>query len=101
MEYQEITNPLDNIPDKVPTFITGKWIEVHDQSGNLVNRCKPRKQITFETSMLQSDLCDYHDAYIVVKGTIIVTGDNNRGRKNRSLAFKNDALFISCITKIK
>ena len=65
MEYQEITNPLDNIPDKVPTFITEKWIEVHDQSGNLVNRCKPRKQITFETSMLQLDLCDYRDAYIV------------------------------------
>ena len=65
MKYQEITNPLDNIPDKVPTFITEKWIEVHDQSGNLVNRCKPRKQITFETSMLQSDLCDYRDAYIV------------------------------------
>ena len=33
MEYQNITNVLGNIPDKVPRFITKKWIEVHDQSG--------------------------------------------------------------------
>ena len=50
--------------------------------------------------MLHSNLCDYSDAYIVVKGTIIVTGANNRDRKNRSLAFKNNAPFISCISKI-
>ena len=50
--------------------------------------------------MLQSDLCDYSDAYIVVKGTITVTGANNRDRKNRSLAFKNNLPFISCISKM-
>ena len=33
MEYQKITNVLGNIPDKVPRFITKKWIEVQDQSG--------------------------------------------------------------------
>ena len=27
MEYQNITNLLGNIPDKVPIFITKKWIE--------------------------------------------------------------------------
>ena len=32
MEYQKITNLLGNIPDKVPRFVTKKWIEVHDQS---------------------------------------------------------------------
>ena len=50
--------------------------------------------------MLRSDLCDFSDAYIVVKGTITVTGTNNRSRKNRPLAFKNNAPFISCISKI-
>ena len=50
--------------------------------------------------MLQSDLCDYSDAYIAVKGKITITGANNRDRKNRSLAFKNHAPFISCISKI-
>ena len=32
--------------------------------------------------MLQSDLCDYSDEYIVVEGTINVTGENNRDKKN-------------------
>ena len=50
--------------------------------------------------MLRSDLCDYSDAYIVVKGDITVEGANNRNRKNRSLAFKKSAPFISCISKI-
>ena len=40
MEYQKITNSLDNIPDKVPRFITKKWIEVHDQSGETYNANK-------------------------------------------------------------
>ena len=50
--------------------------------------------------MLRSDLCDYRDAYIVVKVDIMVEGTNNRDRKNRSLAFKNNAPFIPCISKI-
>ena len=50
--------------------------------------------------MLHSDVCDFSDAYIVVKGTITFTGTNNRSRKNRSLAFKNNAPFISCISKV-
>ena len=101
MEYQKITNLLGNIPDKVPRFITKKWIEVHDQSGEIYNT---NKQIRFKTSMLRSDLCDYSDAYIVVKGKITVSatdGANNiRDKKNRPLAFKNNAPFISCISKI-
>ena len=50
--------------------------------------------------MLQSDLCDYSDAFIVVKGTITVEGANNRNRENRSLAFKNNAPITNCISKI-
>ena len=100
MEYEKTTNLLSNIPDKVPRFTTKKWIEVHDQSGNAENRYKPGKQIRFKTSMLRSDLCDYSDAYIVVKGDITVEGGHNRDRKNRFLAFKNNAPFISCISKV-
>ena len=60
-----------------------KWVKVHDQSSNIDGRCKPSKQIRFKTPMLQSDLCNYSDAYIVVKGKITVTGANNRDRKQR------------------
>ena len=99
MEYQKITNLLSKIPDTVPRFITKKWIEVHDQSGNTENRYIPGKQIRFKTSILRSDLRDYSDAYIVVKGTITVTKRNNVAY-DRKLAFKNNAPFISCISKI-
>ena len=53
MEYKKITNLLGTTPDEVPRFITKKWIEVHDQSGNAEDRYKPRKQIRFKTSMLK------------------------------------------------
>ena len=50
--------------------------------------------------MLGSDLCDYSDAYIVVKGRTSVTGTNNANRRNKKLAFKNNTLFRSCILKV-
>ena len=50
--------------------------------------------------MLRSDLCDFSDAYIVVEGTIIVNGGANVTRRNKSIAFKNIAPFINCISKI-
>ena len=97
MEYQKITNLLGNASDKVPRFITKKWIEVYDQSGEIYNT---NKQIRFKTSMLRSDLCDYSEVYIVVKGDITVEGANNKIIENRLLAFKNNAPFISCISKM-
>ena len=51
--------------------------------------------------MLRSDLCDYSDAYILVKGTVTVsTDERDRDEMNRTLAFKNNAPFTSCISKI-
>ena len=57
--------------------------------------------------MLRSNLCDYSNAFILVKGAITVTGpgdnnigDNIRDKKNRSLILKDNAPFVSCITRI-
>ena len=103
MEYQKITNLLGATPNEAPRFITKKWIEVDDQLGNAEDRYKPSKQIRFKTSMLRSDLCDFSDAYIVVKGDITLTKTNGRGIidiRNRFLAFKNNAPFTNCISKI-
>ena len=99
-EYQNITNLLGTRPSEVPRFVTKTWVEVHDQSGNAEDRYKPSKQIRFKASMLRSDLCGFSDAYIVVKGTITVTGISNNSRKKKPLAFKSHAPFISCIWKI-
>ena len=49
--------------------------------------------------MLRSNLCDFSDAYIVVKGDIVITESNN-AKRNKSVAFKNNAPFINCILKI-
>ena len=89
--------------DNVPRFITKKWIEVHDQSGSAEDRYKPSKQIRFKASMLMSDLCDYCDAYFVFKGYITVTkaaNENCIDVRNRILAFKKNAPFTDCISKI-
>ena len=122
MEFQKITNVLDTTSDDkdLPRFVTKKWIEVYDQSEKNYN---PNKEIRIKTSMLRSDLCDFSDAYIVVKGNITVTkktftaddieapnntaananatntaNDNAFGEKK--LVFKNNAPFINCNSKI-
>ena len=78
MEYQKITNLLGTTLDEIPRFITKKWVEVHDQSGSADDRYKTNKQIRFKTSMLRSDLCDYSDVYIVVKGDITLKKKQKR-----------------------
>ena len=74
-----------------------KWVDVYDQSGRNYN---PKKEIRIKKSMLRSDLCDFNDAYIVVKGDITLEGANNANKRNTNLAFKNNATFINSIPKI-
>ena len=97
MEFNKINNLLGSVYDKVPRFITKKWIEVQSQSGNTYNSSKP---IRSKTSMLRSDLCDYSYAYVWVKGKITVTNPNDNANFNKELTLKNNAPFISCISKI-
>ena len=72
MEFQKIIDLLYITSDykKLPRYVTKKWIEVYDQSEKNYN---VNKEIRFKTSMLRSDLCDFSDAYIVVKGNITVS----------------------------
>ena len=76
MEFQKIINLLDITSDykDLPRYVTKKWIEVYDQSEKNYN---VNKEIRFKTSMLRSDLCDFSDAYIVVKGNITITNPDN------------------------
>ena len=72
MELQKIVNFLDTTSDNkdLPAFLTKKWIEVYDQSEENYN---VNKEIRIKTSMLRSDLCEFSDAYIIVKWNITVT----------------------------
>ena len=76
MEFQKIVNFLGTTSDDkdLPGFVTKKWIEVYDQSEK---NYSPNKEIRIKTLMLRSDLCDFNDAYIVVKGDITVGALNN------------------------
>ena len=100
MEYQKIINLLDNTPNLPTKFMKKSWIEINDESHGVYNIAS---QIKFKTSMVRSSLCDYSDAYILVKGTITVpnTGTaaapNNR---NKKVIFKNGAPFTGCISEI-
>ena len=106
MEYDKINNLLlseDNESEKLSKFVTRKYVGVN----SLSNTYNENKSIRFKTPMLRSDLCDYSDAYILIKGTITVTApgvnnnaNNKRDKRNRPLILKNNAPFVSCITKI-
>ena len=100
MEYDKINNLLSSESENLSKFVTREYVRVN----SLSNTYNENKSIRFETPMLRSDLCDYADAYILVNGTITVTaaaGANNiRDKKNRKLILKNNAPFVSCITRI-
>ena len=101
MEFQRIVNFLDTASDEnserfplkdLLRFATKKWKSEKNYS--------PNKEIRMKTSVLRSDLSDYSDAYIVVEGGITLEGDNDANKQNKNLAFKNNAPFINCISKI-
>ena len=80
----------------LPRFVSKKWIEVDDQSEK---NCYVHKEIKVKTPMLRSYVCDFSDPYIVVKGDIIVTNPDD-AKRHKSVAFKNNAPFINCISEI-
>ena len=103
MEYDKINNLLDSESENLSKFVSRE----HDKVNSLFNTYNENKSIRFKTPILSSDLCDYADAYILVNGAITVTanGDNKnanniRDKRNRPLILKNNAPFVSCITKI-
>ena len=98
MEFQKIIHLLDVTSDDkdLPRYVTKKWVEVYNQPEK---NCSVNKEIRIKTPILRPDLYNFSDAYIVVKGDIIVTSPNN-AKRNKTLAFKNNAPFISCISKI-
>ena len=101
MKYQKIANLLDSASNKPSKFRTRNWVEINDDIRGVYS---PNKQIRFETAMLRSSLCDYSDAYILVKGNITVNNTAADGaaanNTNKKVIFKNCAPFTNCISKI-
>ena len=104
MEYQKIENLIDDDASNQPSkFRTRNWVEINDESRGAYN---VDSQIKFKTTMLKSSLCDYSDAYILVKGTITINGRGadaaarQADERDKGVSFKNCAPFINCISEI-
>ena len=89
MEHQKILDLLNDGNDS--KFVMRKWNIVNDNSKANYDA---GNEITHNTEV-SSNLCDYNDAYILVRSDITVTA---AGMKQ--FAFKNCAPFTKCITKI-
>ena len=96
MEYQKTVNLLDNKSNQPSKFRTKNWTEINDQSRGVYNT---NSDIRFKTTMLKSSLCDYSDAYILVKGRITITGAGDDVAK-RQADVKNCSPFINCKSEI-
>ena len=98
MEYQKITNLLDDTTNQPCKFRTRNWVEINDESKVKYDN----STIRFKTSMIISSLYDYSDAYILVKRTITVpnaaAADAAVNNTNKKVIVKNSAPFTDCIT---
>ena len=103
MEHPKLTNLLDYLSNKSSKFRTKNWVEINDESKGTYNY---DKKIKFKTTVLKSSLCDYSDAYILVKGKITITGEGDDAvvrqadERDKGVAFKNCAPFTSCKSDI-
>ena len=79
METQKIVNLLNDSNNENSKFATKKWYIIDSETkGNYLS-----------DDSLESSLCDYSDAYILVTGNFTVTG----GNAITKVAFKNCAPF--------
>ena len=101
MEYQKIVNLLNDGSNKSSKFRIKNCVKINDDVRGVYS---PNKQIRLKTAMLRSSLCDYSDAYILVKGNITVNNTAADGaatnNKKKKVIFKNCAPFTNCISKI-
>ena len=97
MEHYNISKLLND--STVTNLLQNKWVEVNNLS---IAQRSVNKNIRFKISVLRSDLYDYSDAYIVVKVAIdlLAAGANENDKAEKDVAFKNNAQFRSCISKI-
>ena len=88
---------IDNTSNQPSKFRTKNWVEINDESRVTYNF---NSQIKFKTTMLKSSLCDYSDAYILVKGKITIIGRGAEAaarqadERDKGVAFKNCAPFM-------
>ena len=93
METQKIINLLNVSDNENSKFATKKWYIIDNESKGNYSHHNP---IKFLTKSIESSLCDYSDAYILVTGNITATPNN----ATTQVVFKNCAPFKDCRTEI-
>ena len=93
METQKIVNLLNGSENDNSKFATKKWYIIDSESNGNYSQ---NDEIKFLTRSIESRLCDYSDAYILVTGNITATPNNAAAQ----VAFKNCAPFEKCRTEI-
>ena len=87
---------IDDASNQPSKFRTKNCVEINDESRVTYN---VNSQIKFKTTMLKSSLCDYSDAYILVKGTVTINNTVAAGadanNTNKKVIFKNCAPFTN------
>ena len=100
MEYEKIINLLDDTTNQLSRFRTRSSIKLNNESKGKYNN----SNIGSKMSMLRSNLCDYSDAYILVKRTMKIPNTAAAGAavndSNKKVTFKNFAPFTDYITEI-
>ena len=102
MECLKIANLIDRDASSEPSkFRTKNWVQINNESRGA---CSENSQVKFKKTMLKSSLCDYCDAYILVKGAITVNNtaaaDTDANNTNKKVISKNCAPFTNCINEI-
>ena len=116
MECQNIAYLIAGASNQPSKVRTKNWVEINNESRGTYNA---NSKIKIKTTMLRSTLCDYSDAYIIVKGKITITANagpqpvagnprtaakllaaRQADERDKSVVFKNCAPFTNCIGEI-
>ena len=93
---------MESASNQPSKFRTRNWVKINDESRGTYTS----NDIRFKTTMLRSSLCDYADAYILVKGTITIAGAGNddaakqADESSKGVTFKNCSPVTKCISRI-
>ena len=82
---------LDSASNQPSKFRTKNWVDIND---DIRGEYSPNKQIRFKTAMLRPSLCDYSDAYILLKGNI--SGNNNAAAADAANNINKKVIFKNC-----
>ena len=100
MEYQKIINLLDGATNQTSKFRTKNCVEMNDESKGKYDN----SNIRFKTSITRSNLCDYSEAYVLVKGAKAAPRTAAAGAAvnniNKKVIFKNCSPFTYFIAEM-